>query len=61
MNEREYRIRKLSDGSGYIVLVLKGLHDVETLSKAYAKQSEARDAAKEHAKRYGFKPLIICE
>jgi len=61
MNDREYRIRRLSAGCGYVVIVLHGLLDAETLPKVYAKQSEARDAAKEHAKRYGFKPLIICE
>lgn len=61
MNDREYRIRKLSDGSGYIVLVLKGLHDVETLPKVYAKQREAREAIKEHASHASARPLIICE
>lgn len=61
MIDREYRIRKLSDGSGYIVLVLKGLHDVETLPRVYAKQREARDAVKAHASHAGVRPLIICE
>lgn len=61
MIEREYRIRRLSDRSGYVVVILRGLHDVETLPKVYGKQREARDAVKAHASANNIRPLIIVE
>lgn len=70
MIEREYRIRKLSDGSGYVVIIMCGLHDVETLPQVFAKQREAREAimvvhrgrGADHSQPFrGKKPLIICE
>lgn len=61
MNEKEYRIRRLSDRSGYVVLIVRGLLDVETLPKVYGKQGEAREAVKAHAILHGVRPLIICE
>ena len=61
MIEREYRIRRLSDRSGYIVIIMVGFLDTKTLPRVYSKQTEARAAAKTQAKENEVKPIIIAE
>ena len=61
MLDREYRIRRLSNRSGYVVIIVRGLLDVETLPQVYDKQRDAREAVKAHAANSSIRPLIICE
>lgn len=66
MNEREYRIRRLSDRSGWIVIVCRGafMEDINALSRIFSTQKEARIAINiiHHAKpSHGKKPIIIVE
>ena len=59
MESKQYRImRMLRSVPMYKLIVTHGLLDTELIGY-YAKQADARAAAKRHAERTGCKPIIL--